>query len=195
MQTGTLTDIATRPLIKQRTWQLTVWILAFTIATALSANVRIPLPFTPVPVTLQTFFVLLSGLVLGPGAAAASMGLYLALGAAGLPVWTATAGVSGIAHLSGVTAGYLLAFPAAAYLAGMLSGYRAGRKRAYIAVFTAGILILVAGTVWMALLTGTGLWQASLLGFWPFLAGDIVKTAAAVEIGLRIGRRGLPESP
>jgi len=187
MQTGTLTDIPTRPLIRSRTLQLTVWVLAFTIATALSAHVRIPLPFTPVPVTLQTFFVLLAGIVLGPGLAALSMGLYLALGAIGMPVYMG--GAFGIAYLSGITAGYLLAFPPAAYLAGMFCGRELSRKRAYVALVAAGILIMAAGTSWMALLTETGLWQASLLGFWPFVLGDIVKTIAAVEIGLRIGRR------
>ncbi len=189
MQTGTMTNIATRPMIRSRPLVMTVWILAFAIATALSANLRIPLPFTPVPVTLQTFFVLMAGLVLGPGPAAVSMALYLVAGAFGLPVWAGAAGASGLGYLSGVTAGYLLAFPVAAYLAGMLSGHELNRKRAYVAIVAAGLLILAAGTSWMALLTGSGLWEASLLGFWPFLLGDVIKTIAAVEIGLRIGRR------
>jgi biotin transport system substrate-specific component len=189
MQTGTMSNIATRPMIRSRPLVMTVWILAFAIATALSANLRIPLPFTPVPVTLQTFFVLMAGLVLGPGPAAVSMALYLVAGAVGLPVWAGAAGASGLGYLSGVTAGYLLAFPVAAYLAGMLSGHELNRKRAYVAIVAAGLLILAAGTSWMALLTGSGLWEASLLGFWPFLLGDVIKTIAAVEIGLRIGRR------
>ena len=186
MQTGTLTNITTRPVIRSRPLVMTVWILALTLATALSAHVRIPLPFTPVPVTLQTFFVLMAGLVLGPGPAAISMALYLVAGAAGMPVW---AGAAGLAHLSSFSAGYLLAFPVAAYLAGMLSTSEPDRKRAYIAIVTAGFLILAFGTAWMALLTRTGLQEASILGFWPFLVGDAVKTVAAVEIGLRIGRR------
>ena len=98
MQTGTMTNIATRPIVRSRPLVMTVWILAFAIATALSANVRIPLPFTPVPVTLQTFFVLMAGLVLGPGPAAVSMALYLVAGAVGLPVWAGAAGASGEAR-------------------------------------------------------------------------------------------------
>ena len=187
MQTGTLTDVTTRPLIKSRTLQLTMWVLAFTIATALSAQVRIPLPFTPVPVTLQTFFVLLAGIVLGPGLAALSMGLYLALGAIGMPVYMA--GGFGLAYLSGITAGYLLAFPPAAYLAGMLSGHELNRRRAYGALLAAGVFIMAAGTTWMALLFRIDLLEALKIGFFPFIIGDIVKTIAAVEVGLLIGRR------
>jgi biotin transport system substrate-specific component len=164
-----------------------MWVGAFTLATALSAQVRIPIPFTPVPVTLQTFFVLLAGVVLGPRWGALSQGLYIALGASGLPVFIG--GGAGLSHLSGITAGYLLAFPVAAYLAGLLCGRELRRIRVWGALLISGLLIIAAGTGWLALLNGTGLREASLIGFWPFVAGDLIKTAAAAELGLRIGRR------
>src|SRR5437879_11460869 len=84
---------------------------------ALCAKVTVPLPFTPVPLTLQNFGVLVVGLVLGPRRAFAALALYLAEGAAGLPVFN-PAGPGGIAQLFGATGGYLLAYPFVAGLAG-----------------------------------------------------------------------------
>ena len=91
-------------------------ILAFALLTALGAFVRIPLPFTPVPVTLQTFFVLAAGIYLGSRDAALSQLGYLAIGAVGLPVFAG--GGAGFGHFLGVTGGYLIAFPIAAALVG-----------------------------------------------------------------------------
>lgn len=187
MQTRILTRVATQPLTHNRAVHITMWVSAFTIATALSAQIRIPLPFTPVPITLQTFFVLLAGVVLGSGWGALSQGVYLAIGTFGLPVFAG--GGAGIAHLTGATAGYLLACPAAAYLAGLLAGRELKRVRVYPALLIAGLLILAAGTTWIALLFDWSLDRAALAGFWPFVAGDLVKTVAAAELGLKIGRR------
>ena len=91
-------------------------ILAFALLTALGAFVRIPLPFTPVPVTLQTFFVLAAGIYLGSRDAALSQLGYLAIGAVGLPVFAG--GGAGFGHFLGVTGGYLIAFPIAAAMVG-----------------------------------------------------------------------------
>ena len=187
MRSGVFTRAANEPLTRSRTVETAVWVAAFALATALSAQVRIPLPDTPVPITLQTFFVLLAGAVLGPGWGAFSMGLYLVIGTMGLPVFTG--GGSGIAHLTGATAGYLLACPPAAYLAGMLTGGTQKRSRLYPALLVSGLFILAAGTSWLALLLDLNLGAAAAAGFWPFLAGDLVKTAAAAELGLVIGRR------
>ncbi|MCK4771363.1 MAG: biotin transporter BioY [Candidatus Latescibacteria bacterium] len=188
MQTGILSRAATKPLTRSRMAEIAVWVTAFTIATALSAQVRIPLPFTPVPITLQTFFVLLAGVVLGPGWGALSMGFYLAIGTMGLPVFSGSG--AGLAHLTGATAGYLLACPPAAYLAGMLAGRDLKRSRVYPAILISGLLILAAGTAWLALLLGLNPGRAAAAGFWPFIIGDLIKTAAAAELGLVIGRRG-----
>src|SRR6185312_9135569 len=97
-----------------------VGIVGFAAAVAAASQIAIPLPFTPVPVTLQPMLVILAGMLLGPTAGVASMVLYLAAGAAGLPVFTPL-GAPGIARFFGPTGGYLLAYPAAAYVAGVLA--------------------------------------------------------------------------
>ena len=97
-----------------------VGIVGFAAAVAAASQIAIPLPFTPVPVTLQPMLVILAGMLLGPTAGVASMVLYLAAGAAGLPVFTPL-GAPGIARFFGPTGGYLLAYPAAAFVAGMIA--------------------------------------------------------------------------
>src|SRR5207302_8075275 len=99
----------------------------FAAAVAAASQIAIPLPWTPVPVTLQPMLVILAGMMLGPVAGAASMLLYLAAGAAGLPVFTPI-GAPGIARFVGPTGGYLIAYPAAAWVAGTLA-FRAGSWR------------------------------------------------------------------
>src|SRR3989441_90146 len=94
---------------------------------AVAAQVSIPLPGTPVPLTLQPLAVLLVGGLLGPALGAASMILYLALGAAGLPVFTPY-GLPGLARLFGPTGGYLIAYPVAAFAVGKLAGGRAAPR-------------------------------------------------------------------
>src|ERR671916_391327 len=94
-------------------------VAGFSLLTALAAQVVVPLPFTPVPLTGQTFAVLLTGALLGSRLGALAMALYVFEGAIGLPFFRGGAG--GFGHFSGVTAGYLLAFPAAAFVTGHLS--------------------------------------------------------------------------
>src|SRR5687767_9135823 len=96
---------------------LAIGIVGFAIALALASQVAVPIPGTPVPITLQPFVVVLAGLWLGPVAGASSMVLYLALGAAGLPVFSPF-GAPGIARFVGPTGGYLFAYPFAAFVAG-----------------------------------------------------------------------------
>lgn len=186
MEGGVPARTAEQSLTGGRTFQILIRVAAFSLAMIIGAQMRIPLPFTPVPITLQTFVVLCAGLVLGAGWGAVSAGLYLVLGAVGAPVFSA--GGAGLVHLTGATAGYLLALPAAAYLAGWLSGSEMRRRKVYPAFFLAGLLILFIGTSWLALLFGRGVTEAAAIGFWPFLVGDVVKTVAAAEIGMRIGR-------
>src|SRR6478752_4372256 len=97
-----------------------IGIVGFAAAVAAASQIAIPLPWTPVPITLQPMLVILAGMFLGPVAGAASMALYLAAGAAGLPVFTPI-GAPGIARFFGPTGGYLLAYPAAAWVAGALN--------------------------------------------------------------------------
>ena len=153
-------------------------VAGFSLLTALAAQVAVPLPFTPVPLTGQTFAVLLTGALLGPRLGALAMLAYLAEGAAGLPFFRAGAG--GVGHLSGATAGYLFAFPAAAYLTGYLA--ERGWDRRYFpaaaAMALGSLVILAGGWAWLTALTGDAV-QAFRLGVGWFIVGDLVKIALA----------------
>lgn len=158
-------------------------ITGFAVALAAASQVAIPIPGTPVPITLQPFLVVLAGLWLGPSAAAASMTLYLIAGAAGLPVFSPI-GVPGVARLLGPTGGYLLAYPLAAFVTGWL-GLRAFSLTTRTAAALAGILTLyVGGVAQLAVLTGS-VGGAVMLGAAPFLALDAVKAIAAAVIAPR----------
>ncbi len=152
---------------------------------AIAAQIAIPLPGTPVPMTLQPLAVLLVGALLGPGLGAGSMILYLALGAAGLPVFTPY-GLPGLARLVGPTGGYLLAYPVAAFAVGKIAGD--GRRVARLALAAAAGLVLIhlGGLAQLAILTGSGS-GAVRLGTLPFLAGDLVKLVIAVLLLAVVG--------
>jgi biotin transport system substrate-specific component len=167
----------------------TFGVAAFATLTALSAFAEVHLPGTPVPVTLQTMVVVLSGVVLGPWLGAASQAAYLLAGALGAPVF---AGASfGAAHLFGPTGGYLIAFPLAAWVA----GHAAGRPDLATGLVrwlrTAGGLalgaavILVGGASWLALITGD-VARAIQIGVLPFLLPDAMKVVAATMIALSV---------
>jgi biotin transport system substrate-specific component len=152
----------------------------FVVALAAASQVAIPIPGTPVPVTLQPLVVVLSGLMLGPVVGFASMVTYLVLGALGLPVF-APVGAPGILRLLGPTGGYLIAFPFAAFAAGFvalrfpkLAGRWAGAMLGMVVIFVGGITQL-------AILTGN-LGQALALGITPFAAFDILKALVAALI-------------
>lgn len=152
-------------------------IAGFAVALSLAAQVALPIPGTPVPLTLQPFIVVLAGLWLGPRAAAASMVLYLMAGAAGLPVF-APLGAPGVARLLGPTGGYLLAYPAAAFVAGWLA-LRAEGRLARIGAAAAGIVVMyLGGGAQLALLTGS-LSTAVTAGVLPFAPLDLLKAAVA----------------
>jgi biotin transport system substrate-specific component len=148
-----------------------------------AAQVSIPLPGTPVPMTLQPMAVLLVGGLLGPRFGALSMILYLAMGAAGLPVFTPAVPLVGIARLFGPTGGYLLAYPIAAYAVGALltPGRRPGVSRTALAVLAGLVLIHLGGLAQLAILTGN-IAAAAQLGTWPFLLGDLLKLAILVPV-------------
>ncbi|GGL33478.1 biotin synthase [Phycicoccus endophyticus] len=149
------------------------------LITALAAQVALPIPGSPVPVTGQTFAVLLVGAALGPARGVASMALYLVLGAVGLPVFT---DASGGAHvLLGATGGYLVGFLAAAAIAGHAA--RRGHDRSVLRELTvavaASLTIYVVGVGWLALSTGMSLGAAIGAGMLPFLLGDALKALLA----------------
>jgi len=150
-------------------------VLGGSLLVALCAQIALPLPFSPVPVTGQTFAVLLLGATLGARRGAAALLLYLVEGAAGLPVF-APGGLPGVARLAGPTGGYLLAFPAAAFLVGLLVEKLPRRWWTWLgAALVAEALILAAGAAWLALLTQTNWAEAARLGAWPFLPGSFLK--------------------
>lgn len=163
-----------------------IGVVGFALALTAAAQVAVPIPGTPVPFTLQPLVVVLAGLWLGPRAAAASMVLYLAAGAAGLPVFAA--GGAGVAHVLGPTGGYLIAQPAAAFVTGWL-GARATSYGARALAACAGILVLyLGGLAQLAVLTGS-LERATLLGVRPFVVLDVVKAhVAAALVSVRGGR-------
>lgn len=180
-------QVATLELVPDRTTRRVIAVTAFVLATALAAQVRVPVPMTPVPVTLQTMFVLLAGAMLGPRLGAASMLAYLGMGVGGLPVFAG--GAFGLAYLLGPTGGYLLAFPAAAFVAGVLTrgAQRRGvldAARLWLAIMAASMVILVSGAAWLAALTGDFA-GAIALGIMPFLVGEVFKGSLATLIAWR----------
>ena len=152
-------------------------VAGFAVALAAASHIAIPVPGTPVPLTLQPLAVALAGLWLGPTAGAASMVLYLALGAAGLPVF-APVGPPGLARLLGPTGGFLLAYPVAAWVAGMV-GRSVSTYPGRVCAAAAAIGVLYLGGVsQLALLTGD-LGRAVAMGVAPFVLGDGLKAMAA----------------
>jgi len=153
-------------------------IVAASLAIALAAQVSVHLPFTPVPVTGQTFAVLLTGMLLGSRRAGYAVVLYLAEGALGLPVFAG--GAAGLARLSGLTAGYLVAMPFAACLAGWLSerGWDSSAPRTFLAMLAGSLVILSAGTLWLSVIGGS-LPRALAIGFLPFVPAELMKAALA----------------
>jgi biotin transport system substrate-specific component len=166
----------------------TALVIAASLFVAVCAHITIPLPFTPVPLTVQNFAVLLVGLLLGSRRGFAALALYLAEGAMGLPVFSPI-GVGGIAHLLGPTGGYLLAYPFVAAVAGFL--FERGVKnfvRAAIAGSLAEVLLFAGGLAWLYVYTHS-LATAAYLGLYWFLAAEVMKVMFAAAIAVRWNRR------
>lgn len=182
--------ILRREIILDRTAAKIFALFSFIVLTALGAFVRIPLPFTPVPITLQTFFVLLSGAVLGRNWAAASQIGYLFLGVLGLPVFTGAN--AGITYLLGPTGGYLIGFIATSWLVGRFihQGKQLNTIRLMFVMLIgslAGIYLL--GIFGLKIFLKCSLSDALALGLWPFIPGDIVKIIVASFIFRKIEYR------
>ncbi len=152
-------------------------IVGFSLFTALTARVAIPLPFTPVPITGQTLGVLLTAALLGSRRGALAMALYVAEGAAGLPVFAF--GASGLRVVLGPTGGYLLGFVVAAWVVGLLCERGLDRRlhTSVLAMAIGNFVIYLFGASWLSGFVG---FQAALVqGVLPFLVGDAVKIALA----------------
>jgi biotin transport system substrate-specific component len=169
--------------------QLTLAVLG-SVLVAVCAHVSIPLVFTPVPLTLQTFAVLLLGLTMSPATAFAALTLYLAEGAAGMPVFSPH-GPGGLLQIMGPTGGYLLSYPFAAALTGVLAR-RLGRSFGTYALSAAlgSVVILVLGASWLATAAHQSPATTLKLAVWPFVPGDALKVfaAAGVAMGVRWAR-------
>ena len=147
--------------------------------TGLCAQVAIPLPYTPVPITLQTFAVLLSGAALGPWRGGAAMLLYLVAGSLGV-AWFA----NGESGFGGPTFGYIIGFVVAASVVGALASRGADRTASgTVAIMVLGNLIIYAfGVPWLMASTGMPLFVALEAGLWPFVIGDALKVALAAGL-------------
>ena len=152
-----------------------VLVLAGTGFVALAAQVSIGLPFTPVPITGQTFAVVLVGASLGALLGLASLGLYLLVGALGAPVYAD--GNHGWDVLTGPTGGYIVGFVLAAVLTGLLAQRRWDRRfsSAVAAMLSGNVVIYLVGLAWLAEKLDTGLEKTFELGLYPFVVGDLLK--------------------
>ena len=166
---------------------------AMACATGLAATVRLPLPFTPVPVTGQTLAVLLSGVLLGRFYGGLSQALYVGLGAVGLP-WF----ILGSGGLLGPTGGYLVGFVAAAALIGYTNDRCPAARgfRPQLALMSgASLLILLCGAAHLALMPGVGAGRAVLIGVLPFLPGDAVKSFIAASVASALMPKASEDAP
>ena len=166
------TAVLNRVIVRDEKIEKAIWVSFFVLATAFGAQIKIPLPFTPVPLTLQTFFVLLSGAMLGKKSGGISQLLYFLLGGVGFPLFT-SAGA-----LWGVTGGYIVGFVFASWFV----GYLVEKKLNLFFAFILGdFILLFCGAVNLSFFVG-GIKNAVVLGVFPFIAGDLVKIFAAASV-------------
>lgn len=156
------------------------WILGSTLLIALSAQVALSLPFSPVPITGQTLTVLLTGILLGSRRASLCLLAYLAEGSVGLPVFAG--GKAGIVHLLGPTGGYLLGFVPAVFLVGWLAeeGWDRRPVTAFAALLLGNVVIYAFGLPWLAYFVGGE--KALVVGCLPFIPGDLIKILLATAM-------------
>ena len=166
-------------------------VLFVTVLTAVAAQISVPLPFTPVPLTFQPMVVLVGAAALGSRLGMASQVLYLALGIAGLPLFAASPALpQGAARLLGPTGGYLMSFPLAAFVAGFLAerGFDRRYPTAVLAMLCGLAVVFAGGLLWLMIASRppVGLSAALSAGFLPFIVPDLLKVlvAAAVMPGL-----------
>ena len=158
----------------------TALVLGGSLIIAAAAQLQIVLPFSPVPITAQTFAVLLLAALFGSKRGSATIMTYLTFGAIGLPVFAG--GAFGIMRLVGPTAGYLAGFLAAAYVVGLLSERGWDRKiwTAATSMIIGNAIIYAAGILWLSRFVG---WQTVMVqGFLPFLPGDALKIVLATVL-------------
>lgn len=179
--------ILKKEIIVNKTLCRILGVLAFIILTSLGAFVRIPLPFTPVPITLQTLFVLLSGAFLGSNLGAFTQLSYILAGIWGLPIFTGVG--SGLFYLFGPTGGYLFGF----ILASLFIGRFIKSSKNLVSTFglfcLADLILLSCGVIWLKFLFGYSLMKLLFIGFLPFIPGDLLKILVATGLYNRLESR------
>jgi biotin transport system substrate-specific component len=180
----------TRPMDRGREWAKQAAIVtAASLFVALCARLTVPLPFTPVPLTLQNFGVLTVGLLLGSRRGFAALTLYLVEGAFGLPVFSPAILGSGITHLLGPTGGFLMAYPVVAFIAGYIYEH-SSRRFAWAAVsaVAAELVLFAGGLSWLAVLTHS-VSLALRYGLYWFVFAEVIKVLMAAAVSTRWHRR------
>ena len=152
--------------------------LGFAIITALSAQIRVVIPISPVPITGQTFVVLLAGLVLGSTFGAVSMLMYLFIGMSGLPFFSA--GVAGLAILKSPTIGYIIGFFLAANVIGRFA------NKPILGIALGSVLIYICGVVGLILILNVTVSNAITIGVLPFIIGDVIKSIMAIGVAYKL---------
>jgi biotin transport system substrate-specific component len=165
-------------------WMDAALVVGASLFVALCARVTMPLPFTPVPLTLQNFAVLLVGLALGSRRGALALVLYLLEGSLGLPVFSG--GLAGVGWLLGATGGYLMAYPIVAFVSGFIA--ERGRRsfgRYAVAAIIGEVLLFAGGVAWLSIWTHGSWLQAAQFGLYPFVFAEVAKVMAAAGLGTR----------
>jgi len=180
----------TRPMDRRMEWaRRGSIVIAASLFVALCARVTVPLPFTPVPLTLQNFGVLTVGLLLGSRRGFAALALYLVEGAVGLPVFSPAILGSGITHLVGPTGGFLMAYPLVAFTAGYIYEH-SSRRFAWAAssAVVAELVLFAGGLSWLAVLTNS-VSLALKYGLYWFVFAEVIKVLMAAAVATRWHRR------
>jgi len=186
---------AGHPVLDRPFARKAVFAVAGTALIALCAHISLPLGFTPVPFTLQPFAILLLGLLLSPATAFATLILYLAEGAMGLPVFSPH-GPGGTAQLLGPTGGYLMAAPIAAAVTSLLSRFRGGMLARFVSAAVGDATLLFGGAAWLGLYTHSTFRAVASLAILPFVLSDTIKAlAAAACAGILQSFRKSPVRP
>ena len=166
-----------------------VIVIAASLLVAVCARVTVPLPFTPVPLTLQNFGVLTVGLLLGSRRGFAALALYLIEGALGMPVFSPAILGSGVSHLFGVTGGFLMAYPLVAFVAGRI--YENTSRRfgwAALAAVVGELVLFAGGLSWLAILTHS-VSMAIRYGLYWFVFAEVIKVMMAAGVASRWHRQ------
>jgi biotin transport system substrate-specific component len=180
----------TRPLDSGKEWaKQGAIVIAASLFVALCARVTVPLPFTPVPLTLQNFGVLTVGLLLGSRRGFAALALYLVEGACGMPVFSPALLGGGIAQILGPTGGYLMAYPLVAFVAGYIYEH-SSRRFAWAALSSvaAEIVLFAGGLSWLAVLTHS-VTLALKYGLYWFVFAEVIKVLMAAAVAARWHQR------